>query len=134
MTATNKAAVPDGWKLVPIESFSAMDDAGLLALPDNCTYADAERCYIAMLAAAPEATAQPAAAPLGGWISVNDRLPPSNQEVWASWNGAGNWNHDPKQGLARHVDSLGWQPMQSMGWDWKVTHWTPLPPAPGEPA
>lgn len=67
---------------------------------------------------------------VSGWISVKDRLPQSDQHVWASWTGAGNWFHEAKQGLARHVDKLGWQPLQSMGWDWRVTHWMPLPAAP----
>lgn len=65
------------------------------------------------------------------WIDPTNSLPPDYQYVWASWNGAGNWNHDPKQGLARHIAGMGWQPMHSMGWDWHVTHWMPLPAAPG---
>lgn len=42
-----------GWKTVPVESTSPMDNAGLAALPDGCMYVDAERCYLAMIAAAP---------------------------------------------------------------------------------
>jgi hypothetical protein len=45
--------IPNGWHLVPLESRSKMDDAGLLALPDNCTYDDAEKCFRAMVLAAP---------------------------------------------------------------------------------
>lgn len=50
----NFASSPDGWQLVPLESTSAMDTAGLDTLPDGCDYPDAERCYLAMLAAAPK--------------------------------------------------------------------------------
>jgi hypothetical protein len=55
----------------------------------------------------------------------------SNEKYyWACWNGAGRWNHDQKQGLARYIDGMGWQPLGSMGWDWNVTHWMPLPELP----
>lgn len=81
------------------------------------------------LYAAPVANAGQA----GQWILVSTSLPPNDQYVWASWSGAGNWSHDPKQGLARHIAGMGWQPMHSMGWDWHVTHWMPLPPAPDAP-
>jgi len=74
--------------------------------------------------------AQVAGARKDAWVSVEDRLPANDQYVWASWTGAGNWNHDAKQGLARYVDGLGWQPQQSTGWDWVVTHWMALPQSP----
>lgn len=64
------------------------------------------------------------------WIPASEKLPPRDEYVWASWDGAGNWHHDAKQGLARHIDGMGWQPMHSMGWDWRVTHWMHLPAAP----
>lgn len=44
----------DIYKLVPIDSTGAMDDAGLARLPDGCMYIDAERCYNSMLAAVPD--------------------------------------------------------------------------------
>jgi hypothetical protein len=51
-----QVAVPDGWKLVPVTSTNDMDNAGhdlLLASGNNAVKIDAERCYAAMLAAAP---------------------------------------------------------------------------------
>ncbi|MES3022729.1 MAG: DUF551 domain-containing protein [Pseudomonadota bacterium] len=71
-----------------------------------------------------------------GWISVADLLPTiaNNEYVWASWTGAGDWQHEAKQGLARYIAGMGWQPMGSMGWDWDVTDWQPLPAAPARAA
>lgn len=61
------------------------------------------------------------------WISVDERLPDSPKEyVLAHWKGAGDWS-----GLARYIPSMGWQPLGAMGSEWHVSHWIPLPPAPG---
>jgi hypothetical protein len=68
------------------------------------------------------------------WVSVEDRLPEHGEEdaarVWASWNGAPGFPCSPRQGEARYIKSLGWQPDGCTGWDWIVTHWMPLPAAP----
>lgn len=70
-----------------------------------------------------------------GWVSVEDRLPDSDpdQRVWATWTGAGNIELGPRQGEARFVASMGWQPIGHMGWDWNVSHWQPLPALPAAP-
>ena len=77
-----------------------------------------------------------AASPVAGWVSVEERLPEHDEEdasyVWASWTGASGFPHAPRQGRARYIKALGWQPDGCQGWDWIVTHWQPLPlpPAP----
>lgn len=49
------ASVPEGWKLVPVEPTIEMTKAGIRAIdPTRCEREDAEQCYIAMLAAAPQ--------------------------------------------------------------------------------
>lgn len=69
------------------------------------------------------------------WIEAS--TPPvtdtrSEEYVWACWEGASGWSQKPKQGLARYIASLGWQPLGCMGWDWNVTHWMPLPEMPAK--
>lgn len=71
------------------------------------------------------------------WISVADELPEHAEDeaatVWATWTGAAGFAQGtPRQGEARYIKSMGWQPHGCMGWDWIVTHWMPLPPLPGE--
>lgn len=86
----------------------------------------ADHALIAMAAGSP--TEKISAAPLtaAGWVSVKDRLPTANVEVWA-WvkyrfgrvNGAETWlNEDGTWELSDDQR--------------KVTHWMPLPPPPGE--
>lgn len=54
------AVLPAGWKAVPITSTSDMDEAGWLAInADSAHRIDAERCWDAMLAAAPALPAAP---------------------------------------------------------------------------
>jgi hypothetical protein len=67
--ATCAGGVAEGWKLVPIEPDDGMNYAGAVAM-DGMKY-DAEKCYRAMLAAAPVApegdSMVPAAQPYG-WV------------------------------------------------------------------
>lgn len=68
------------------------------------------------------------------WLDAKFHFPENTENndlwVWASWIGAGEWHQEQKQGLARYIVQLGWQPQGCMGWDWNVTHWMPLPQPP----
>lgn len=90
---------------------------------------------VAAVSGAEQAAPRPSVAVVpDGWISVSDKLPDLvNGEivyVWASWTGAGDWLQEPKQGLARYIPTLGWQPLGNLGYDWNVTHWQSLPAPP----
>ncbi len=54
-TPPAQPAVPEGWKLVPVEPTECMQEAGMSEIPtENCHPYDAGMVYKAMLAAAPE--------------------------------------------------------------------------------
>ena len=54
LTTPPAAAVPEGWKLVPVEPTEIMQDAGVVVMPTvDCHPYDAGMVYKAMLAAAP---------------------------------------------------------------------------------
>ena len=128
----------DRWVLVPVEPTEAMEDAGertlLVMKSPGATWA--EQCgiiYRAMIAAAPAA---PAAEPVG-WISVDDRMPkPDSGEVLVYLSG-GMFGLD--EWHTHHEDPIGLSTTHTldMGQMWRtfdyedITHWMPLPAAPG---
>lgn len=120
------------WQLVPKEPTTEMFRVGCEVHDQRPS--EVREVYSAMLAAAPLPAAPVREVP-DNWISVDDRLPEMGMDeyVWAVWDGAGKYKHAPKQGEARFVPTLGWQPHGSQGWDWRVSHWQPLPALPAAP-
>jgi hypothetical protein len=54
MNQQQRAVVPEGWKLVPVEPTEIMQDAGVVVMPTvDCHPYDAGMVYKAMLSAAP---------------------------------------------------------------------------------
>ena len=138
MTAsTNAAAVPDDTALK--ERILRNELAIILGCQDG--YDSHKKADMVMRWVAGHGQclfAQPAAAPLSGWISVDAALPEHDQEgaayVWAAWNGAAGFALGPRTGEARYIKTLGWQPMGTQGWDWSVSHWMLMPKYPGTEA
>jgi|GEM_PF-1932244 len=130
----NSPAIPDGWKLVPIEPTQEMVDAHISGMQS----AGFIRAYREMLAAAPkpDGTITDEGTKSDGWIKCGDQLPPDDDFVlvWPT----------PDFGVDLHVGQYmkfhkkgaGWFAQvneQNYGIEWypiTVTHWMKLPAAP----
>lgn len=129
--AESLAALPDGWKLVPIDATDAMVRAMQFRNIDT-----GKACYRKMLAIAPPA---PAREPLDGWISVDQEMPEKDAVVLlaAGRHVAPGWlasagNKYPFAFIdSDELDSYDGDTVTVNAWiKEKVTHWKPLPPAP----
>jgi hypothetical protein len=120
-----KPAVPEGWKLVPLEPTYGME----YAYEQSCAgefYIDG---YHAMLSAAPPLPV------VQGWISVKDRLPDDGQTVAFVVDCKNpNWDHLHGRvlgGLYLGTKNGGFS---VPGLTVNASHWMPLPAAPTPPA
>jgi hypothetical protein len=145
MTVAHPQPVPEGMVLVPVEPteemvnamrvYAIVTDRGTTTLDKD----EAKDIYRAMLAAAPGAPAS-----LSGWISVGERLPDVETPVLIAGKPYG--NHGQMIALG-HWDGREWLITDTQfGWvefeeeatgdddeAENVTHWQPLPAAPGAP-
>ena len=120
-TAPQPSAVPDGWKLVPVEPTPEMVSAAEEA---HMPFGDMD---IALRMAILSAPSTPATVQGDGWIPVSERLPEPEtdvlvrgvrrNEVMHNVAGVfnGEWSSQETEDLIRG----------------EVTHWMPLPAAPG---
>lgn len=97
--------------------------------PDECGYLDEyrkERCKAGQhVANAPT---------VGGWVSVNDRLPDEEdyRSCHENWDGCVIWTNGSDIGLGWYYTSTGnWADIYDCRID-DVTHWMPLPKLPKE--
>lgn len=120
--AGNSPAIPDGWKMVPIDATRAMIDAARRVEEDGY-----DAMHKAMLAAAPQSPgSEPATVP-GKWIPVSERMPEAEGHylVWA--------NASRIDGYCDHLAIATYQGGEwSNEFNWLVNHWMPLPAAPQE--
>lgn len=92
--------------------------------------AEVRPSYTELLGALEQALRAHEAANPERWFTVAEGLPdfdPLEPFVWATWSGTAVFPHAPRQGKARYVPGLGWQPEGALGFDWNVTHWKYLP-------
>ncbi|KAF6596661.1 DUF551 domain-containing protein [Cronobacter sp. EKM101R] len=156
--ALNECEIPEGWKLVPIEPTQEMCDAVLGRACFTFNGDGAKKIYEAMLAAAPgrqplsletlagalrnaplapsdsQGRKRDSSAPvISGWIPCSERMPEIGNRVivtiegkyvrcasYTQWDGA-----KTERGRAPRFEDL-------RGIVYGVTHWMPLPAAPGK--
>lgn len=141
-TQAAPVAVPEGWKLVPVEPTDTMVAVGYDTV-NSRTYPDQKatrQAWVAMLAAAPAAPV--AAAVPAGWVSVDERLPEMDEPVWLFEPGTSPWIGGRGEGGEGWLwcSTQGTEYQRSDGtWscasmiaddDYQPTHWQPLPAAP----
>ncbi|HDL6945001.1 TPA: DUF551 domain-containing protein [Yersinia enterocolitica] len=129
----NSPEIPDGWKLVPIEPTQNMVDAHISGMQ----LAGFSRAYRDMLAAAPEPQNQQQNIPENipqGWIKCSDQMPENSTDVTLSHPEIGVFNGYCWRGLIKDKEPVFFSNSgeHDDGPKQGVTHWMPLPTAPGD--
>ena len=145
--ASPAAAVPEGWKLVPVEPTKEMLVAAIAAdkeyqrrmgVTDSFSVGPYDH-WVAMLSSSPAA---PAVEPQSQWRAI-ETAPLDGTKVlgWNEEYGARETRSETytpgSPGYAEGRTDRWWQweePKHNWTSSWRPTHWMPLPPAPGAPA